>query len=91
MSGIATPESSNIAGFDYIKDRKMLTVEFKNGGRYNYYDVPETIFERMKAARSKGQFLAQNVKGIYPIRQSLNPQHTWCGDPDLPVLVHVVS
>jgi len=65
MSWIATPESSTIAAFDYIKERKMLIVEFKNGGRYNYYDVPETIFERMKVAPSKGQFLAQNVKGIY--------------------------
>jgi hypothetical protein len=65
MSWIATPESSNIAGFDYVKERQMLIVEFANGGRYNYYDVPEVVFERMKAAPSKGQFHAQNVKGIY--------------------------
>jgi hypothetical protein len=65
MTWIATPQSSNIAGFDYDKDRQVLTVEFKNGGRYNYYDVPETVFEGMKAASSKGQFLAQSVKGIY--------------------------
>lgn len=65
MSWISTPESSNIAGFDYIPERKLLIVEFKNGGRYNYYDVPQAVFERMKAAPSKGQFLAQNVKGAY--------------------------
>lgn len=65
MSWITNFESSTISAFDYIKDRKVLIVEFKNGGRYNYYDVPETIFERMKAAPSKGQFLAQNVKGAY--------------------------
>ncbi len=65
MSWIATPESSNIAGFDYIKETHVLIVEFKNGGRYNYYDVPETVFEGMKGASSKGQFLAQNVKSIY--------------------------
>jgi len=65
MSWIATPGSSTIAGFDYVKERQMLVVEFVNGGRYNYYDVPEVVFERMKAAPSKGQFLAQNVKGVY--------------------------
>ncbi len=65
MSWIATPESSNIAGFDYVKERQILIVEFRNGGRYNYYDVPVTTFEGMKAAPSKGQFLAQNVKGVY--------------------------
>lgn len=65
MVWIATPESSNISGFDYIKDRQVLIVEFTNGGRYNYFDVPEIVFERMKAAPSKGKFLAQNIKGKY--------------------------
>ena len=65
MTWIATPESSTIAGFDYDKDKLALTVEFKNGGRYNYFDVPEVVFERMKAAQSKGQFLAQNIKNVY--------------------------
>ncbi len=65
MAWIATPESSNIAGFDYVKDRQVLIVEFKHGGRYNYFDVPEVEFERMKAAASKGRFLAQEVKGRY--------------------------
>ena len=65
MAWIATPESSTIARFDYMKDRQVLIVEFKNGGRHNYFDVPEIVFERMKSAPSKGKFLAQNIKGKY--------------------------
>ena len=65
MAWIATPESSNIAGFDYIQDRQVLIVEFKSSARYSYFDVPEIVFERMKAAPSKGQFIAQNIKGAY--------------------------
>ena len=65
MSWINTPESSNIAGFEYDNQSHVLTVEFKNGGKYNYYDVPGIVFEQMKAASSKGQFLAQNIKGAY--------------------------
>ena len=65
MSWITNFESSTISAFDYIKESKVLIVEFKNGGRYKYFDVPATIFEQMKAAPSKGQFLAQNVKGAY--------------------------
>lgn len=65
MSWIETPESSNLSRFGYNKDTRVLTVEFKNGGRYNYFDVPESIFEQMKAASSKGQFLAKNVKNIF--------------------------
>ena len=62
---INTPESSNIGRFAYKKDRKTLTVEFKNGGVYEYFDVPESIYNGMKNAPSKGQFLAQQIKGSY--------------------------
>lgn len=65
MTWIATPESSNVAGFEYIEDRQVLVVEFRNGGKYNYFDVPAMLFEQMKAAPSKGQFLAQNVRSVY--------------------------
>ena len=65
MNWIETPESSNIARFAYDAANCILIVEFLKGGVYNYFDVPEVVFEQMKAAPSKGQFLAQNVKGIY--------------------------
>ena len=65
MDWIDTPESSNISRFAYSLESLVLTVEFKNGGTYNYFDVPEIIFEQMKSASSKGQFLAQQIKGGY--------------------------
>ena len=65
MTWIDSPESSNLAGFGYDDASHVLTVEFKSGGRYSYFDVPETIFEQMKAARSKGQFLAQYIKSAF--------------------------
>ena len=65
MSWIETPDSSTLGRFDYNKDTHVLTVEFKNGGRYNYFDVPEVMFEQMQAAASKGQFLAKSIKNSY--------------------------
>ena len=65
MNWIETPESSNVARFAYDSVSNILTVEFLKGGTYNYFDVPDAVFEQMKAAASKGQFLAQNVKGVY--------------------------
>ncbi len=62
---VETPESSNVARFRYIETERVLSVEFKNGSTYNYYDVPEALFDQMSAASSKGRFLAQNVKGTY--------------------------
>jgi hypothetical protein len=65
MTWIPTPQSSNIAGYEYSDDTQILTVEFNHGGRYNYYDVPHAVYEQMNAAGSKGQFLAQNIKNVY--------------------------
>ncbi len=65
MNWVSTPESSTIAGFEYDEKTQVLTVEFAKSGRYNYYDVPKALFEQMTVAPSKGQFLAQNIKGTY--------------------------
>lgn len=65
MNWTETPDSSNIARYRYDEKAHVLTVEFKNGGTYSYYDVPQAVFDQMKTAASKGQFLAQNVKGVY--------------------------
>lgn len=65
MEWIASPESSNIARFGYDNGSQILGIEFITGGTYHYFDVPESIFEGMKAAPSKGRFLAQSIKGIY--------------------------
>jgi KTSC domain len=65
MNWIDTPESSNISRFGYDESNKTLAVEFKSGGEYHYYDVSQVVFEQMQAAVSKGQFLAQNIKGHY--------------------------
>ena len=65
MSWIETPASSNIARYKYDERTHVLTVEFKNGGTYNYYDVPQRVCDQMTAAPSKGGFLAQNIKGAY--------------------------
>ena len=65
MNWIDSPSSSNITRFRYDDATQVLYVEFKNGSVYQYFDIPENVFEQMKAASSKGQFLAQNIKGAY--------------------------
>ena len=65
MEWIETPESSNIARFKYDEVSRVLKIEFKNGGLYDYFDVPDNVFEGMRNAPSKGQYLAQLIKGKY--------------------------
>ena len=65
MEWVETPESSNITHFRHDRDNSVLYVEFHSGSVYQYFDVPETVFDQMKASSSRGQFLAQNVKGRF--------------------------
>jgi curved DNA-binding protein CbpA len=48
--------SSNIHSVGYDKGKKVLQVEFLNGSIYQYYDVPDTIFNELLMAESKGIF-----------------------------------
>ena len=65
MEWIDTPQSSNVARFGYDESNQVLKVEFKNGAIYDYYDVPENVFQGMTGAPSAGQYLAQNVKSRF--------------------------
>ncbi len=58
-------DPSVIERFAYDPLFQILTVEFKNGGRYYYFGVPESVFETMCSAPSKGQFLVNEIKGAY--------------------------
>jgi hypothetical protein len=58
-------DSSNVAAVGYDEDSSTLQVEFNNGGTYQYFDVPEHLFEELREAQSIGSFLAENIKGSY--------------------------
>lgn len=57
--------SSNIASIGYDANSQTLEVEFLNGGVYQYFDVPQHIYNGIMSADSHGQYLAQNIKGVY--------------------------
>lgn len=57
--------SSNIASIGYDVDSQTLEIEFLNGGVYQYFDVPQYVYEELMNADSHGQYLAQNIKGVY--------------------------
>lgn len=57
--------SSNIAAIGYDGDSATLEVEFNNGAVYQYFDVPEHVFNDFLSADSVGAYLANNIKGQY--------------------------
>lgn len=58
-------ESSNIESIGYDSKSQTLEIEFLNGSIYQYFDVPETIFEELMGADSQGRYLNSNIKGHY--------------------------
>lgn len=57
--------SSNIASIGYDAQSQILEVEFLNGSIYQYYGVPENIYEQLAQAGSKGRFLNAYIKNAY--------------------------
>ena len=58
-------ESSNIESIGYDSKSQTLEIEFLNGSLYQYFDVPETVFEKLMGADSHGRYLNSNIKGHY--------------------------
>ncbi|CAG4885623.1 KTSC domain-containing protein [Paraburkholderia saeva] len=57
--------SSNVASIGYDTDSSTLEIEFNNGTIYQYFDVPDNIFEGLRSSNSIGGYLAANIKGVY--------------------------
>lgn len=59
--------SSNIDSIGY--EGNTLYVLFKSGGLYEYYNVPQYIYNGLMSASSHGSFLAIHIKGHYGYRR----------------------
>lgn len=64
MTTLETPNSSNIKKIEY-EDNKLF-VEFKQGGRYSYDNVPEELFKEAQKASSAGRWFFARIKGKFP-------------------------
>ena len=55
--------SSMIASIGYDQSNGTLEVEFKNGGAiWQYYDIPEYIWEEFQSASSQGKYFIANIR-----------------------------
>ena len=57
--------SSNIASAGYDDASQTLEIEFHNGGIYQYFDVPRTIFDQLVTAASPGGYFHQQIRGVF--------------------------
>jgi len=58
--------SSNISSIGFDADSETLEVEFLNGSIYQYFNVPQNMYDQLMAEGSKGRFLNTYIKNAYP-------------------------
>ena len=57
--------STNVRSVGYDAESSTLEVEFNSGSVYEYLNVPESEYESLMNASSKGRYLNRNIKGHY--------------------------
>lgn len=61
--------SSVVAGMEYNQDQHKLRITYVSGNVYDYKEVPERVYQQMRAASSKGTFLNRRIKGHFDFEQ----------------------
>lgn len=62
-------QSTNVRSVGYDASSGTLQIAFHSGSLYEYTGVPAQLYAALIAARSKGGFVAQYIKGRYPYRK----------------------
>jgi hypothetical protein len=62
-------DSSNLVRTEYNVDSKKMIAEFKNGTRYEYDEVPHTIYTRFRMAESQGKFFNNEISKTYKYKK----------------------
>ncbi len=69
-------ESSWINAVGYFTDEEALEINLQNGKTLVYFGVPESLYEKMLLAESKGKFYNESVKGQFNFIRLDTPQDT---------------
>lgn len=49
----------------YNREQRVLRVVYRSGGTYHYFNVPSTIWYRIRQVKSPGRFIDRNIIGKY--------------------------
>ena len=58
-------QSSNIVKTEFDTETKSMIVEFKNGARYQYENVPHEVYTRFRMTESQGKFFSSDISKKY--------------------------
>jgi hypothetical protein len=57
--------SSSISEVGFDPASNTLEVVFADGRLYQYFDVPQHVYDQLIAAASPGQYFHQEIRGVY--------------------------
>lgn len=58
-------DSSTISRIGYDPQESRLEIHFKKGNSYEYYDVPQHVFDEFLTSDSKGKYANANIYKTY--------------------------
>lgn len=58
-------DSSNLASVGYDAAKEILEIEFNHGGVYQYFDVPESVYNELMDADSHGRYFISNINDVF--------------------------
>lgn len=61
--------SSSMISVGYNAKNKILEIEFPAGTVYDYFKVPESEYESLMNAESKGKYFNEYIKPFYLYKQ----------------------
>lgn len=62
-------QSSNIKKTEYDTDTKKLIVEFNNGMKYEYDEVPHQLYTQFRMSESQGKFFSTKIAKSYKYKK----------------------
>jgi hypothetical protein len=57
--------SSNLASVGYDAATQTMEIEFNDGAIYQYFDLPQLVYQGLISAASAGQYFHAQVRGVY--------------------------
>jgi hypothetical protein len=61
--------SSQVKTVRYFDAEQILEIEYVTNKTYQYFQVPESVYEGCLSAESVGKYVNSNVKGKYEYKQ----------------------
>ena len=64
--------SSNLHSVGYNPTTETLEIKFHKSGVYQYFNVPNSIYDKLMSASSKGTFFDNHIKERFRYRKTSN-------------------